>query len=99
MSNTPTGLPEEIKKEINEAARHYANVEVCDWGKITVPAVAVQWEQAHEDFRAGATAYAPYKVMYEQAKNILKVIAYCNESETPIDSTIHNEIKKFLLSK
>lgn len=51
-------INEELKQQIEQEAKDYANGEICDWGKIDMPALKNQWEQTLGDYIAGATTYA-----------------------------------------
>jgi hypothetical protein len=99
MSNTPTELPEDIKKEINETSEAYANK------RYKFSHYPNEWMAVNNAHHAGATAYAPHKVEAEKAKKLLEaVIALWDSGLLPntyakVQLDLQNEIKMFLQSK
>lgn len=89
MSNDNT-LPEELQKEIADFA---ANIIKRDEYK-DAPLRFIEGMLWGID--AGATEYAPYKLMYEQAERLLDKFMARHEAGLLPDIFIYNEIKSFL---
>lgn len=53
-----TNLTPELQKQIEQKAKDYANLEICDWGKIQGNNQLDKWELAHETYIDAAEVYA-----------------------------------------
>ena len=95
MSNTPTELPEDIKKEIEKESEIFAENN-GEWIR------NVKEYGTHSDLRhgheAGATAYAPYKVEAERAKKLLERWINVHDLGILPSEQLINEINQFLQS-
>lgn len=88
MQNNTT-LPVEVLDQINEEAAYYADIQYGDKNKFPAnDPQHVRWGNSNEDYSAGATAWAEWKVKYDllQRENILlrnklKWVATCLEAE------------------
>lgn len=82
-NNTTNTLSAELQAEIRYKAG--CHTQFCD-----------EALREHCAYLAGATAYAPYKEKYEQAKAFLQKVIDENESWGALPYEFENEIKSFL---
>jgi hypothetical protein len=85
MSNT---LPEKLQKEIQSKALEYRGDMHC-----------VSCDGEESGYIAGATEYAQYKVLHEQARDILQSFVTDLELDNTVSASIYREIKQFLETK
>lgn len=90
MSNT---LSPELKAQIEKEAKHYAQVHCGDPAKFHLPEEYSVFDNAKDDYIAGATAYA---LKLQQAEKLLAKFISRHEAGLLPDTFIYNEIKTFL---
>jgi hypothetical protein len=89
-------LNEQLKTKIEQDAKDYANLEICDWGKIQGNRQLHDWELAHEVYKDAAEAYVEkWQEAEASAKARGEIITQLNNRLTNLE-TEKNEAKKLL---
>lgn len=78
-------LANEISEKIKADAEHYANVQIGDKGKFSDYAFLCKWQNAYDDYTAGATEWAGWFVKLKEREDsyrtaLRNIIIWCEES-------------------